>query len=60
MLGSDPHSGFILASYLVTAATLLALVLWIAIDHRQQKAALAELEARGITRRSARRGSASQ
>lgn len=56
MFGSDPHAGFILASYLVTAATLAAVIGWIVIDHRRQKALLAALEARGITRRSGRRG----
>lgn len=56
MFGSDPHAGFIVASYLVTAVTLGAVIAWIVIDHRQQKAKLAILEARGVTRRSARRG----
>ncbi|MGQ3355850.1 MAG: heme exporter protein CcmD [Phreatobacter sp.] len=59
MFGSDPHAGFIVASYAVTAVTLVALAVWIVIDHRTQKARLAELEARGISRRSARGGSAS-
>ena len=56
MFGSDPHAGFIIASYLVTAVTLAAVVGWIVVDHRRQKAKLAVLEAPGITRRSARRG----
>jgi heme exporter protein D len=58
MFGSDPHAGFILASYAVTAVTLVALAVWIAVDYRNQKARLAALEARGISRRSARGGSA--
>jgi heme exporter protein D len=53
------HAGFIIASYAVTIATIGALIAWIAIDHRRQKAALAGLEARGVTRRSARGGEAS-
>jgi heme exporter protein D len=51
---SDPHAGFILASYAVTVATCLGLVAWIVIDHRRQKALIAALEARGVTRRSGR------
>ncbi len=59
MFGSDPHAAFILASYAVTAVTLLALAVWIAVDYRSQKARLAEMEARGISRRSARGSSPS-
>ncbi|AVO46657.1 heme exporter protein CcmD [Phreatobacter cathodiphilus] len=59
MFGSDPHAGFILASYAVTAVTVVALAAWIVVDYRNQKARLSELEARGISRRSARGGSAS-
>ncbi len=55
MFGSDPHAGFILASYLVTAVTLGVVIGWIVIDHRRQKAKLSILEARGVTRRAARR-----
>lgn len=47
------HFGFILASYLVTAAVLGALVLWVVVDGRQQRAALDELERRGVRRRHA-------
>lgn len=56
MFGSDPHTGFILASYAVTVITLGLVAGWIVVDHRTQKARLADLEARGITRRSARGG----
>jgi heme exporter protein D len=51
---SDPHAGFILASYAVTVVTCLGLIAWIVVDHRRQKAVIAELEARGVTRRSGR------
>ncbi len=50
------HAGFIVASYAVTILTIAVLVGWIIIDHRRQKAAIAALEERGITRRSARSG----
>ncbi|MBY0363032.1 MAG: heme exporter protein CcmD [Phreatobacter sp.] len=56
MFGSDPHTGFILASYAVTVITLGLVAGWIVVDHRTQKARLADLEARGVTRRSARGG----
>jgi heme exporter protein D len=51
---SDPHAGFILASYAVTVVTCLGLIAWIVVDHRRQKTLIVELEARGVTRRSAR------
>ena len=47
------HAGFILAAYLVTVVVLAGLVVWIIGDGRQQKRRLADLEARGIRRRSA-------
>ena len=47
------HFGFILASYLVTAAVLLGLVLWTALDGRAQRRRLIELETGGVRRRSA-------
>lgn len=54
LFGLGPHAGFIVASYAVTVLTCLALVGWVMIDHRRQKATLAELEKRGITRRAPR------
>ncbi|PCJ86139.1 MAG: heme exporter protein CcmD [Hyphomicrobiales bacterium] len=47
------HFGFILASYLSSAFILAALAFWLVVDHRVQKKALADLDARGIRRRSA-------
>ena len=47
------HFGFILASYLITAAVLGALIVWVVVDGRRQRAALDELERRGIRRRHA-------
>ena len=49
------HAGFIVAAYGVTAVVLVALVLWVVIDGRAQRRRLADLEARGITRRSAQK-----
>jgi heme exporter protein D len=47
-----PHAFFIVAAYAVTALVLAALVLRAVIDHRAQVRALAELEGRGVRRRS--------
>jgi heme exporter protein D len=48
-----PHAGFIVAAYITTAAVVAALMMWVIADHAAQRRALADLERRGITRRSA-------
>jgi heme exporter protein D len=48
-----PHAGFILAAYGATFLVVIGLTLWILLDGRAQRRRLAELEARGIRRRSA-------
>jgi len=48
-----PHAGFIIGAYLIAAFVVAALIVWVAADHVAQKRALADLERRGITRRSA-------
>ena len=52
-----PHTGFILASYAVTAMVIGALVLRAILDHRAQVRALADVESRGMARRSSGSGS---
>jgi heme exporter protein D len=54
ILGLDlgPHWVSIVASYLLAAAVVAGLVAWVAIDHAAQRRNLAELEARGVRRRS--------
>ena len=47
------HAGFIAAAYLATALVLAGLILWVVTDGRAQRKRLADLEARGIRRRSA-------
>ena len=47
-----PHAFFIVAAYAATAIIVAALILRAVLDHRAQVRALAELEARGVTRRS--------
>ena len=49
-----PYAYFIVTSYSLVAAVVLILIGWIALDYRNQKARLRELEASGITRRSGR------
>ncbi len=46
------HAGFILAAYLVAAAVVAGLIVWIAVDHRAQRRTLGELDAQGVRRRS--------
>jgi len=50
-----PHSGFIIASYIVTFGTMAGLIAWVVIDRARQQAALKDLEDQGIARSSARR-----
>lgn len=47
-----PHADFIVIAYAVAAAVVAGLVAWVLLDHRAQKLVLADLEARGIARRS--------
>jgi len=48
-----PHAGFIIGAYVIASVVVAALVIWVTVDHAAQKRALADLERRGITRRSA-------
>jgi heme exporter protein D len=47
-----PHAEFIVVAYAVAVAVVGTLVAWVLLDHRTQKLVLADLEARGIARRS--------
>jgi heme exporter protein D len=47
-----PYATFILSAYGAATLIVIAMVAWVAIDHRRQARALADLEARGVTRRS--------
>jgi heme exporter protein D len=49
-----PYASFIVTSYVLVAAVVLILIVWIAIDYRRQKQRLRELEASGVVRRSGR------
>jgi heme exporter protein D len=49
-----PYASFIVTSYLLVAAVVLLLIVWIAFDYRRQQAWLRELETSGVVRRSGR------
>lgn len=46
-----PHAVFIGLSYAVATLVIAALVLWLLVDGRRQSRRLADLEARGLSRR---------
>jgi heme exporter protein D len=49
-----PHADFIIAAYAVVVLVIAALIGWIIVDYAAQRRILADLEQRGITRRSRR------
>ncbi len=51
-----PHADFIIAAYAVTMFVIAALVAWVLLDYSAQRRILGDLEERGITRRSTRKG----
>jgi heme exporter protein D len=61
VLGLDlgPHADFIEVAYLIAIAIVAALIAWVILDRRRQSRSLADLEARGLTRRSERGGAPS-
>jgi heme exporter protein D len=51
-----PHADFILSAYAVTVVVIAVMIGWVIVDHRRQQRALADLEERGVSRRSERAG----
>ena len=49
-----PYASFIMTSYLMAAAVVLALIAWIVIDYRNQTRRLRDMERSGVVRRSGR------
>jgi heme exporter protein D len=47
-----PHAAFIVTAYAAAVVIIGGLIAWVLLDHRAQLRKLAELEARGVTRRS--------
>jgi heme exporter protein D len=54
MMAPGPYASFIVTSYVLVAAVVLILILWVAVDYRRQKQRLRKLEASGVVRRSGR------
>jgi heme exporter protein D len=52
-MAATDHFGFIAAAYATAAVIVSALIMWVALDYRAQRRKLADLEMRGLTRRSA-------
>ena len=48
-----PHAAFIWLSYLAVALAVAGLLAWLVLDGRRHERRLAELEGRGVRRRSA-------
>jgi heme exporter protein D len=48
-----PHAAFIIASYGAAIAVVAGLITWVTLDLRAQRRMLGDLEAHGVTRRSA-------
>jgi heme exporter protein D len=49
-----PYASFIVTSYALVTLVVLILIAWIAIDYRNQRQRLRELDESGVTRRSGR------
>jgi len=47
-----PHAAFIIAAYATAALVVIGLIAWVLADYAAQRRLLADLEARGVTRRS--------
>jgi len=45
------HAAFIILSYLAVAITVAGLIIWLVMDGRKQARGLADLQQRGIRRR---------
>ena len=52
-----PHAFFIVSAYATAILIVALMIAWVVLDHWRQARALAELEARGVTRRSGERAS---
>jgi heme exporter protein D len=54
------HMAFIVGAYAVAAIVVVALLLWVLLDYRAQLRNLADLEKRGVSRRSTSTRSATE
>jgi heme exporter protein D len=53
-----PHADFIVAAYAITVFVIALLIAWVVLDYSAQRRVLGDLEERGVTRRSQRKGGA--
>lgn len=53
MIDLGPHAGFIIAAYAVTFVVTIGVLAWVLLDGRALRRRLADLEVRGVRRRSA-------
>ena len=56
LLDLGRHAAFIWLSYAAALMLVVGLIAWIELDRRRQRRLLAELEARGVRRRSEKHG----
>jgi heme exporter protein D len=54
VMNLGPHAFFIVSAYAAAALIIAAMIAWVVLDRRRQARMLADLEARGVTRRSER------
>ena len=52
MMDLGPHVVFIIAAYAMAALVVVGLIAWVIADYDAQRRLLADLESRGVTRRS--------
>jgi heme exporter protein D len=52
VMNLGPHAAFIGAAYAAALAVVIGLIAWVLADHAAQRRLLADLEARGVSRRS--------
>ena len=50
------HAAYIIPSYAISAVVIAALIIWIMVVYKNRKRQIADLEARGIVRASAKSG----
>lgn len=51
-----PHAAYIWASYALVGVAMVVLALWLILDGRRQQRLIADMEARGVRRRSDKPG----
>ena len=52
LIDFGPHAAFIWSAYAITGVVLAGLIAWLIADGRVQQRRLADLDARGVKRRS--------